>query len=83
VVRQITATATTKSAAERALLQKLVNRATPTHAIVTADTTLAKLADLWVSYLREEGRIEASPINEYPACPDPRRPPRPRGPAAA
>jgi integrase len=65
VTREVTATGTTKSAAERALLEKLVNRATPTQQTITADTTLAKLADLWVSYLREEGRIEASTINEY------------------
>lgn len=65
VTREVTATGTTKAAAERALMEKLVTRSTPTQQVVTADTTIAKLADLWLSYLRAEGRIETTTINEY------------------
>ncbi len=65
VTREVTATGTTKAAAERALREKLVDRATPTRQAITADTTVAKLALLWLKYLRDEGRIEATTINEY------------------
>jgi len=63
--REVTATGTTKAAAERALREKLVDRATPTRQAITADTTVAKLASLWLKYLRDEGRIEATTVNEY------------------
>lgn len=65
VTREVTATGTTKAAAERALREKLVDRATPTQQAITADTTIAKLASLWLKYLRDEGRIEATTIHEY------------------
>lgn len=65
VTREVTATGTTKAAAERALREKLVDRATPTRQAITGDTTVSKLASLWLKYLREEGRIEATTINEY------------------
>ena len=65
VTREVTATGTTVAAAERALREKLVDRATPTQQAITADTTIAKLAALWLKYLRDEGRIEATTINEY------------------
>ncbi|WP_459976153.1 tyrosine-type recombinase/integrase, partial [Nocardioides pyridinolyticus] len=65
VTREVTATGTTKAAAERALREKLVDRATPTRQAITSDTTVAKLASLWLKYLRDEGRIEATTINEY------------------
>lgn len=65
VPREVTATGTTIAAAERALREKLVDRATPTQQTVTADTTVATLATLWLKYLRDEGRIEATTINEY------------------
>ncbi|KAA1415972.1 site-specific integrase [Nocardioides humilatus] len=65
VTREVTATGTTIAAAERALREKLVDRATPTQQAITADTSVAKLAALWLAYLREEGRIEATTINEY------------------
>lgn len=65
VTREVTATGTTKAAAERALREKLVDRATPTRQAITADTTVAKLASLWLKYLRDEGRIEATTVNEY------------------
>lgn len=65
VTRQVTATGTTIAAAERALREKLVDRATPTSHSITADTTIAKLAALWLKYLRDEDRIEATTINEY------------------
>jgi len=47
------------------LREKLVNRATPTQQAVTADTTIATLAALWLTFLRDEGRIEDTTINEY------------------
>jgi len=63
--REVTATGTTIAAAERALREKLVDRATPTQQAITADTTIAKLAAVWLKYLRDEDRIEATTINEY------------------
>jgi integrase len=65
VTREVMATGTTAAAAERALREKLVDRATPTQQAITADTTIAKLATLWLNYLRNEDRIEAPTINEY------------------
>ncbi len=65
VTREVTATGTTVAAAERALREKLVDRATPTHQAITADTTMSRLAALWLKYLRDEDRIEATTINEY------------------
>jgi len=65
VTREVTATGTTVAAAERALREKLVDRATPAQQSITADTSMAKLAVLWLAYLRDEGRIEATTINEY------------------
>jgi integrase len=46
-------------------MEKLVDRSTPTRQVIAADTTIAKLADLWLSYLRAEGRIENTTIKEY------------------
>jgi len=65
VPREVTATGTTRAAAERALRDKLVERVIPTEQLITADTTVAKLAKLWLQYLRDEGRIENTTINEY------------------
>jgi hypothetical protein len=65
VPREVTATGTTVAAAERALREKLVDRATPTQQAINADTTIAKLAVLWLKYLRDEDRIETTTINEY------------------
>jgi integrase len=65
MTREVTATGTTRAAAERALREKLVDRATPTERLITADTTVAGLASMWLTYLRDEGRIEATTINEY------------------
>jgi integrase len=65
VPREVTATGTTTAAAERALREKLVDRATPTQQAITADTTISTLAALWLTFLRDEGRIEATTINEY------------------
>src|SRR3954453_17397786 len=42
VPREVTATGTTIAATERALREKLVDRATPTQQAITADTTIAK-----------------------------------------
>ena len=63
--REVTATGTTRAAADRALLEKLVDRATPTQHAITGETTIAKLAALWLTYLRDEGRIEDTTITEY------------------
>ena len=65
VKREVTATGTTAAAAERALREKLADRATPTRQAITADTTIATLAALWLTFLRDEGQIEATTINEY------------------
>jgi len=65
VTREVTATGTTIAAAERALREKLVDRATPTQQAIRADTTIAQLATLWLKYLRDEDRIEATTISEY------------------
>jgi integrase len=65
VSREVTATGTTSAAAERALREKFVDRATPTQQAITADTTVAALAALWLTFLRDEGRIEATTVNEY------------------
>ncbi len=65
VTREVRATGTTLAAAERALREKLVDRATPTQQGITAATTIAALAALWLEYLRDEGRIEATTISEY------------------
>ena len=63
--REVTAAGTTVAAAERALREKLVDRTTPTQQAITADTTIATLATMWLEYLRDESRIEATTINEY------------------
>jgi site-specific recombinase XerD len=65
VTREVTATGTTSAAAERALRQNLVDRKAPTRQGITADTTIAKLATQWLTFLRDEDRIEATTINEY------------------
>jgi hypothetical protein len=65
VAREVAATGTTIAAAEGALREKLVDRASPSQQAITADTTIAKLAVLWVEYLCDEGRIEVTMINEY------------------
>lgn len=67
VTRQITATATTPAAAERALRTKLAQREAPAaaHSEITRDTTLTKLGAVWIKFLRAEDRIEATTINEY------------------
>jgi hypothetical protein len=65
VTREVTATGTTKAAAERALREKLAGRATPTEQAISAETTVAQLASLWLQFLRDEGRIEATTVNEY------------------
>lgn len=65
VTREVTATGSTVAAAERALREKLVDRATPTQQAITADTTIAALAAIWLKYLRDEDRIESTTINEY------------------
>ena len=65
VSREVMATGTTAAAAERALRVKLVDRAAPTQQAITADTTIAKLAAVWLQYLRDENRVEATTVSEY------------------
>jgi len=36
-----------------------------THGSITANSTLAELADLWLRQLRAESRLENTTINEY------------------
>lgn len=33
--------------------------------VITGDTTVAELADVWLRHLRAEGRLESTTINEY------------------
>jgi integrase len=42
-----------------------VDREAPTQQSITADTTIANLGAVWITFLREEGRLEATTINEY------------------
>ena len=63
--RRVTATGPSKSAAERALRDVLAHRTTPMGELVTADTRLIDIAQLWLNELEVEGRIEQSTINEY------------------
>lgn len=63
--RLVSATGTTKAAAERVLREILVNRVAPTGDLITADLRLTRLAELWLAFLRAEGRIEQTTINEY------------------
>lgn len=65
MTRQVTATGTTKAAAERALRAKLAERKAPTEQSITAETTIAKLGAIWIKFLRDEGRLENTTINEY------------------
>lgn len=63
--RLVSATGTTRAAAERALRQALVERSAPTGDLITADMRLAELADVWLEFLVAEERIEQTTINEY------------------
>ena len=65
VLRQVTARGTTAAAAKRALREKLLDRTPPSQHAITASTSVSKLAQMWLQYLRDEGRIEATTINEY------------------
>lgn len=65
VMREVSATGTTKSAAERALRLKLVERTAPREQLISSQTTVTRLSQIWISFLRDEGRIENSTINEY------------------
>ena len=62
--RRVTATGPSKAAAERALRGALASRTAPAGELITADMQLINLADLWITGLEGEGRIEQSPINE-------------------
>ncbi|MGI8701146.1 MAG: tyrosine-type recombinase/integrase [Nocardioidaceae bacterium] len=61
----MTATGPSKAAAERALRDVPSRRSAPAGELVTAETRLFDLADLWITGLETEGRIEQSTINEY------------------
>ena len=63
--RRVTATGPSKAAAERALRDALATRTAPAGELVTAETRLIDLADLWITGLEAEGRIEQTTINEY------------------
>ena len=63
--RRVTATGPSKAAAERALRDVLGTRTAPAGELVTAETRLVDLANLWIADLEAEGRIEQTTINEY------------------
>jgi integrase len=63
--RRVTATGPSKAAAERALREVLGTRTAPAGELLTAETRLIDLANLWITGLEAEGRIEQTTINEY------------------
>src|SRR3954468_10750437 len=63
--RRVTATGPSKAAAERALRDVLGKRTAPAGELITAETRLIDLANLWITVLEAEGRIEQTTINEY------------------
>jgi integrase len=63
--RRVTATGPSKAAAERALRDVLGTRTAPAGELLTAETRLIDLANLWITGLEAEGRIEQTTINEY------------------
>jgi hypothetical protein len=63
--RRVTATGPSKAAAERALRDVLGTRTAPAGELITAETRLIDLANLWITGLEAEGRIEQTTINEY------------------
>ena len=63
--RRVTATGPSKAAAERALRDVLGTRTAPAGELLTAETRLIDLANLWIDGLEAEGRIEQTTINEY------------------
>lgn len=65
ITRRVTATGPSKSAAQRALRDVLAERTTPIGELVSADSRLIDIAQLWLTGLEAEGRIEQSTINEY------------------
>lgn len=63
--RRVTATGPSKAAAERALRDVLGTRTASAGELITAETQLNDLANLWITGLEAEGRIEQTTINEY------------------
>lgn len=63
--RRVTATGPSKAAAERALRDALSTRTAPAGNLLTSATRLVDLADMWITGLEAEGRIEQTTINEY------------------
>ncbi len=62
--RRVTATGPSKAAAERGLRDVLTTRTAPAGELVTPETRLIDLTNLWITGLEAEGRIEQT-INEY------------------
>ena len=63
--RRVTATGSSKATAERALREALARRSAPAGELITAETRLNDLANLWITGLEAEERIEQTTINEY------------------
>jgi integrase len=63
--RRVTATGQSKAKAERALRDVLGKRTAPAGELVTTETRLTDLANLWITGLEAEGRLEQTTINEY------------------
>ena len=66
--RAVTATGTSKAAAERALREAWARAPRQQVSSITAETRLIDLANLWITGLATEGRIEQTTINEYAGC---------------
>ena len=63
--RRVTATGSSKATAERALREALARRTATAGELITAETRLNDLANLWITGLEAEERIEQTTINEY------------------
>lgn len=63
--RRVSATGSTKGAAERALREMLADRDVPMGEELTSEIRLSALAEYWLEHLHREQRIEASTIREY------------------
>lgn len=63
--RRVSATGSSKAAAERALREILADRATSAGELIISETRLSVLAMVWLERLESEGRIEATTLNEY------------------
>jgi integrase len=65
ITRNVEAWGATGAAAERALVVKLRDRATPNNDDVNRNMRISRLAELWIEEITAEDRIVAQTINNY------------------